>query len=341
MNDVFLKACRREPVARVPVWFMRQAGRYMPEYRALREKHSLLEICRAPELAAEVTLQPIRALPVDAAILFTDLLIPLDAMGAGLSFEKGEGPVLSRPIREPADVDKLGPLDPERDMACQLETIKILRRELKVPLIGFAGAPFTLASYLIEGGHSRHFERTKRFMLEQPEAWKRLLARLARAANDLLRAQVAAGVQAVQLFDSWVGCLTPDDYRDHVLPHSRAAISGQSVPTLHFGTGTGTFLEDFAAAGGDVIGVDWRVRLSEAFERLPDRAVMGNLDPVILQGPRAEVIRRVKALLKEGASRPGYIFNLGHGILPGTPVANVLAAAETVREHKLQTAEAR
>ena len=326
----FLKACRRESVDRVPVWFMRQAGRYMPEYRRIREKHSLLEICKDPALAVEVTLQPVRALPVDAAILFTDLLIPLEAMGVRLTFEKGEGPVLHDPVREPADVGRLLPLVPERQVPFMLETVRRLRKELDVPLIGFAGAPFTLASYLIEGGHSRHFELTKRFMLEHPLAWSALMKKLAEAANALLKAQVKSGAQAVQLFDSWVGCLSPEDYREYVQPYSKAALSGLSVPTLHFGTDTATLLEDMAAAGGDVIGVDWRTPLASAFERLPGRAIQGNLDPVALLGPLAEIKRRIQSILSAAGRRPGFIFNLGHGILPQTPVAHVRAAAELV-----------
>ena len=261
----FLKACRQEPVHATPIWFMRQAGRYMPEYRALREQYSLLDICRTPDLAAEVTLQPIRRLEVDAAILFSDLLLPLEPMGLPFDFIKGEGPQIERPIESPADIDRLRTFEPRIALAHVLEAIGLVQRELagRVPLIGFVGAPFTLASYAIEGGHSNNFARTKSLMYGHPEAWHRLCARLATMAADYLTAQIDAGVDAVQVFDSWVGALGSADYREFVLPHTKHVFQavGGRVPTLHFGTGTSALLAELREAGGDVIGVDWRIPL--------------------------------------------------------------------------------
>ena len=334
MESTFLKACRRRPVDHVPVWLMRQAGRYMPEYRKLREKYDLLTLCRTPDLAAEVTLQPIRAFGMDAAILFTDLLIPLPPMGLSLEFAKGEGPVIHDPVRSPADVARLRVIDPEEGFPYMFESIRMLKRELTVPLIGFAGAPFTLASYMIEGGHSRNFEKAKAFMWERPADWKRLMTKLATVSNRSLKAQVRAGVDAVQLFDSWVGALSPEDYRRFVLPYSRLALSGLKVPTIHFGTGTGTFLEDIRAAGGDVIGLDWRTPLAEGFRRLPGAAIQGNLDPVLLLSPASELKRRVRAVLAEAGHRRGFIFNLGHGILQQTPPENVKLLVDEVHRFK-------
>jgi len=315
---------------------MRQAGRYMPEYRKLREKHDLLTLCRTPELAAEVTLQPIRAFGMDAAILFTDLLIPLPPMGLDLEFAKGEGPVIHNPVRSPADAAKLRLIEPEDAFPYMFESIRMLKKELKVPLIGFAGAPFTLASYMIEGGHSRNFERAKVFMWERPAAWKSLMTKLATVSNRSLKAQVRAGVDCVQLFDSWVGALSPADYREYVLPYSRLALKGLDVPVIHFGTGTGSadFLEAIREAGGDVIGADWRTPLSDAFRRLPGAAIQGNLDPVALLAPPKELRRRVRAILKEAGHRRGFIFNLGHGILPPTPVSNVKLLVDEVHAFK-------
>src|SRR5262245_15251195 len=259
-TDRFLRACRREPVDCTPVWFMRQAGRYMAEYRALRQRYSLLTMCKTPELAAEVTLQPVQRLPVDAAIIFTDILIPLEPMGVRLVFAPNEGPVIENPIRSASDVDALRMVDPQVDLAFTLEAIQIVCRELdgKVPLIGFAGAPFTLASYLVEGGGSRHYMQTKRLMYHQPDAWHALLDKLAGVTAAFLRAQIKAGARAVQLFDSWVGCLAPDDYRTYVLPHTRQVIEGlgdTGVPVVHFATSAATLLEAMREAGGDVIGV--------------------------------------------------------------------------------------
>ncbi|MEE9219808.1 MAG: uroporphyrinogen decarboxylase [Acidobacteriota bacterium] len=335
----FLKACRRQPVDQTPVWFMRQAGRYMAEYRAIRTKHSILEICSRPEIAAEVTLQPIRRFGFDAAILFADILLPLVPMGLELEFAAGEGPIFHNPVRTRADVEALRPVEPEEDLEHVLEAVRIVRRELdgKPPLIGFAGAPFTLASYAIEGRGSRNYVRTKRLMYSEPAVWHALLERFARVVADFLAAQVRAGAQAVQLFDSWVGCLSPDDYRQYVLPHSKRIfdhLAPLGVPRIHFGTGTATLLELMRQAGGDVIGVDWRVHLDAAWERLgPQVAVQGNLDPVALFAPRPELENRVRAVLEQARGRPGHIFNLGHGILPATPVENVQAVVEMVRRH--------
>jgi uroporphyrinogen decarboxylase len=331
----FLKACRREPVDATPVWFMRQAGRYMAEYRALRERHSLLEICRTPELATEVTLQPIHRLEVDAAILFSDLLLPLEPMGLPFDFVKGEGPQLERPIDSPADIDRLRDMEPRQALAHVLEAIALIQRELagRVPLIGFAGAPFTLASYAIEGGHSNNFARTKALMYGYPDAWHRLCERLASVVADYLTAQIDAGVDAVQLFDSWIGVLSPADYREFALPHTRRIFQtiGRRVPTVHFGTGTAAILHELRDAGGDVIGVDWRIPVDTAWERIGfDRAVQGNLDPTLLLGPTSRMFSQTDDILARVGGRPGHIFNLGHGILPSTPVEHVQMLAQYV-----------
>src|SRR5919199_4593990 len=330
----FLRACRREPTDRTPVWFMRQAGRYMAEYRAIRAKHTLLEICAQPELATEVTLQPVRALGVDAAILFADILLPLVPMGIRLEFAAGEGPVIHNPVRTAADVAALRPVEPRESLAPVLEAVRLVRGELggRTPLIGFAGAPFTLASYLVEGGSSRTHQRTKQLMYAEPRTWHALLSALARVVADYLAAQVEAGAQAVQLFDSWVGALAPDDYHEYVLPHSRevlSAVASLGVPVIHFGVETATLLELMREAGGSVIGLDWRVPLDDGWRRLgPDVAVQGNLDPVALFAPRPELERRVRAVLARAGGRARHVFNVGHGILPATPVDNVRAVVE-------------
>jgi len=336
MWDRFLRACRRQPVDRTPVWFMRQAGRYMPEYRALRERYGLLELIKTPELAVEVTRQPLQAFDLDAAIIFADILPLLEGMGLELEFVGGEGPVIHNPVRTMADVDALADPPVEESAGYTLAAIRLTRAEIdgRTPLIGFSGAPFTLASYAIEGGASRHFVRTKGLMAEAPEAWHRLMGRLAERVGRYLAAQAAAGAQALQLFDSWVGALGPDDYRDYVAPHSRRAIDvarTAGVPVIHFATETAGFLEDFAAAGGDVIGVDWRLDLDRAWDRVgPDRAVQGNLDPVALFAPWEVLRARADGVLARANGRTGHIFNLGHGILPGTPVDNVKRLAEHV-----------
>ncbi len=338
MNDRFLKACRREPVDCTPVWFMRQAGRYMQEYQAVRAKHSILEVCKTPELAAQVTLQPIDRFPLDAAIIFADILLPLEPMGLSLTFTEGEGPVIRNPIRDRAAVERLKIIDGD-ELRYVEEAIRQARKALtgKVPLIGFAGAPFTLASYAIEGGGSKNFITTKQFMYREPEAWHKLMDKLARVVTGYLRRQIRAGAQAVQLFDSWVGCLSAGDYAEYVLPHVQLIFEGlkrESVPAIHFGTGTAGLLTLMKEAGGTVIGVDWRVHLDEAWAAVGhDVAVQGNLDPVVLFAPLHEIERRVEDILRRADGRPGHIFNLGHGILPNTPVENVAATAEFV--HKL------
>ncbi|MEB2314004.1 MAG: uroporphyrinogen decarboxylase [Sorangiineae bacterium] len=338
MWDRFLRACRREPADTTPVWFMRQAGRYMAEYRAIRAKHTLLEICQQPELAAEVTLQPVRAFGVDAAILFADILLPLEPMGAPFEFAAGEGPRIHHPVRDRAAVERLRSFEPEEGLAHVLEAIRLVRRELdgKTPLIGFAGAPFTLASYLVEGGKSTNFALTKRLMYGEPETWHALMSKLAEVVRRYLRAQLAAGAQAVQLFDSWVGQLSPLDYAEFVQPHVEhvlAELPALGAPVIHFGTGTGSLLELQRAAGGTVIGVDWRTPLGQAWERLgPDVAVQGNLDPLLLGAPRELLARRVKHILDEAGGRAGHIFNLGHGILPETSPDAVKYVVELVHE---------
>jgi uroporphyrinogen decarboxylase len=342
VSDRFLRACRRLPVDRTPVWFMRQAGRYMPEYRAIRARHTLLEICAQPELAAEVTLQPVRALGVDAAIVFADILLPLVPLGLDLEFAAGEGPVIHNPIRSASDVAALRPVDVPASLGHVLEAVRLVRRELDggTPVIGFAGAPFTLASYLLEGGSSRNYLKTKGLMYSDPPTWHRLMDKLAQVVADYLGAQIAAGAQAVQLFDSWVGALSPADYAEYVLPHSRRvlrAVSAAGVPVIHFGAGTATLLPLMQAAGGDVIGLDWRTPLDWGWDQLGSgSAVQGNLDPVALFAPRPELERQVRAILDQAAGHPGHIFNLGHGILPETPVDNVKAVVEMVHEYSLQ-----
>lgn len=334
----FLAAANREPATHTPVWFMRQAGRYLPEYRAIRERHSLLEICANPDLAAEVTLQPVRRLGVDAAILFADILLPLVPMGLDLAFASGEGPVIRNPVRGPEDVARLAPVDARDALSPVLETVRLVRGALddQVPLIGFAGAPFTVASYAVEGGSSRHFIEVKRFMYAAPAAWTALMERLVALLGDYLSAQVEAGAQALQVFDSWAGILSPDDYRRYVLPHSKRLfdrLRSLGVPTIHFGVDTTALLELLREAGGDVIGLDWRVPLDEAWVWIgADRAVQGNLDPVALFAPRPELAARVRDVLRRADRRPGHIFNLGHGLLPATPVDQVRAVVDLVHE---------
>jgi uroporphyrinogen decarboxylase len=334
----FLRACRRLSVDRTPVWFMRQAGRYMTEYRALRQRYSLLDLCRTPDLATEVTLQPIRRLEVDAAILFSDLLLPLEPMGIPFDFVKGEGPSIERPIRRAADIDALKAVEPRDSLGFTCDAIRQIKRELagRVPLIGFAGAPFTLASYAIEGGHSNNFALTKSLMYGEPAAWHRLAHAFATVAADYLVAQIDAGVDAVQVFDSWVGALNEADYREFALPHTERIFRtiGKRVPTIHFGVASGSILHAMREAGGDVIGADWRIPLDQAWDRIgSDRAVQGNLDPTLLLGPRERLFAGARDVLARAARRPGHIFNLGHGILPMTPIDNVQALARFVHEH--------
>jgi len=317
---------------------MRQAGRYMAEYRSLRAKHSMLELCKTPELAAQVTLQPIERFPLDAAIIFADILLPLEAMGLHLEFAEGEGPVIHNPVRERADVERLKVIE-GGELEYVAEAIRQARQALRgrVPLIGFAGAPFTLASYAIEGGGSRNYVLTKSIMYREPDVWHKLMDKLARVVVGYLRRQIRAGAQAVQLFDSWVGCLSAGDYVEYVLPHVQLIFEGlkrEGVPMIHFGTGTTAILKHMREAGGDVIGVDWRIPLDEAWSLIGhDWAVQGNLDPVALYGPLGEIERRIEDILRRAGGRNGHIFNLGHGILPTTPVEHVEAAIGMV--HKL------
>jgi uroporphyrinogen decarboxylase len=319
---------------------MRQAGRYMAEYRAIREKHTLLEICATPELATEVTLQPVRRIDVDAAILFSDLLLPLAPLGIPFDFVKGEGPAIERPIRSVEDIERLRVFDPREDLGHVMHAIRMITRELKgrVPLIGFAGAPFTLASYAIEGGGSRDFARTKALMYGHAEAWHKLCGTLATVVTDFLKAQIDAGVDAVQVFDSWVGALNARDYREFAMPHTRSifeAIASTNVPAIHFGVGTATILPDMREAGGDVIGADWRIPLDEAWSRIgSDRGIQGNLDPTLLLGPTQRMFNGAEDVLSRAGGRSGHIFNLGHGILPATPLEHVQALARYVHNFR-------
>jgi len=332
-----LRAARRARTAFTPLWLMRQAGRFLPEYRAMRARYGFLELCKNPEAAAEVTLQPIDRLGVDAAILFADILLLVEPLGVGLEFAKGEGPVIHRPVRSTADVDRLRPVDVDAAVPFVFETVRTVVRALngRVPLIGFAGAPFTVASYVVEGGASRDYVHTKRLMYGEPEAWHRLLSVLTDATAQYLNGQIAAGAVAVQVFDSWVGTLSPADYRTFVLPHVAALIKAitPGVPVIHFGTGTATLLPLMREAGGNVIGLDWRVELDTAWAAIGhDVAVQGNLDPVVLMAKPSYIRQRVADILRRAGGRPGHIFNLGHGVLPDTPVDHVKALVDMVHE---------
>jgi uroporphyrinogen decarboxylase len=340
-NDRFLRACRREPVDRTPVWFMRQAGRYLPEYRELRGARDILETCRDPEQVVELTLQPVRRMAVDAAILFSDIMVPLAAIGVPVRIEPGRGPVVDEPFRSVRDVARLRPLDPDTDVPEVAEAIRLLRKELEVPLIGFAGGPFTLASYLVEGGPSRGLERTKALLFADAVTWDRLMEALVDVVVPHLRAQIAAGADALQIFDSWVGALAPDAYERAVLPHMRRLFEGLDdldVPTIHFGVGTGELLASMCDAGGDVIGVDHRVPLDRAWDRVgPDRAVQGNLDPTALLAPWEVVEREATAVLDRAALCDGHVFNLGHGVLPATDPDVLARLVDLVHERTERT----
>lgn len=337
----FLAACARQPTPHTPVWLMRQAGRYMPEYRAVKERFaSMLGMVKDPAVATEITLQPVNAFALDAAIIFADILTLLEGMGFQLEFVKGHGPVIHNPITHPDQIDQLTRPAPEESVGYTLEAIRLTQRALsgRIPLIGFSGAPFTLACYAIEGGASREFIKAKTLMYTEPAAWHRLMDRLATAVGHYLAAQVRAGADALQLFDSWVGALSPADYREFVLPHSAKALAlaraGGRVPLIHFGTGTTGILPLIKEAGGDVIGVDWRTDLAEAWDRLgPEVAVQGNLDPAILFSTPAEIRRQAARILDGVRGRPGHIFNLGHGIMEHTPVDNVRALVDFVYEY--------
>ena len=336
-NSRFLKACRREEVDATPVWFMRQAGRYMPEYRKLREKYSLLEMVAQPEIAAEVTMQPIKAFGMDAAILFADILLPLTPMGVNFEFVSGKGPVIENPVRTAADVAALKPVDVEASLGHVMEAIRILRGELKgTPLIGFCGAPFTVASYMIEGGPSKDYRIAKSMMYNAPEVWHAFMEKLTTVLVDYLTRQIDAGAQAVQLFDSWVGALDPQDYETFAMPYSKRildAAHATGVPVIHFGVGATTLLPLMKQAGGDVIGLDWRIPLDKGWEIIGhDRGVQGNLDPVTFFSTQDVLEARVKDILCRADNRPGHIFNVGHGILQHTPNENVKAVVEMVHE---------
>ncbi len=336
-NSPFMRACRREAVPYTPIWLMRQAGRYMKDYRDVRARTSFLELCKTPALAAEVTVTAAERLGVDAAIIFADILLIIEPMGLQLEFSKGEGPVIHNPVRDVAGVDRLREVDDVGLLSFVFDAIRETRSALRsdLPLIGFAGAPFTLASYIVEGGASKNYVHTKSLMYNDSGAWHAMMSLIARGLIKYLNAQIAAGAQVVQLFDSWVGALSPDDYREYVLPHTRTVINGinSGTPVIHFGTGTSALLELMREAGGDVIGLDWRVRLDEGWQRIGhDVGVMGNLDPVTLFANQNYLRSQAKLILDQAGDRPGHIFNLGHGILPETPVENVIALVETVHE---------
>src|SRR5262245_16222403 len=334
LDSPFMRACRREPTSVTPIWLMRQAGRYMREYRQIRARRSFLEICRDPDLVTQITVYAVERLGVDAAIIFADLLLPVQGTGLSLAYTKGEGPSIDPPLRTREDVDRLREPDLEESVGYVFEAIRRTRGALpaNVPLLGFAGAPFTLASYMIEGGGSTHYVKTKSFFMKDPAAWHALLEKLSRTTIAYLNAQIAAGAQAVQLFDTWVGCLEPADYRAFVLPHTKRVLDAltPNTPVIHFGTGTTALLPLMHQAGGSVMGLDWRVDLVQAWDGLGDVAVQGNLDPTVLFAPRDEVKRRTVELLRRVGGRPGHIFNLGHGILPHTPLDNVLALVDAV-----------
>jgi len=342
----FVRACKRLPVDRTPVWFMRQAGRYMPEYRAVRKQHSLIEICKNPQLAAEVTITAAEFLHVDAAIIFADLLLPLEVMGLPFYFSAGEGPVIESPLRTREDIDRLQ-TDKASDLGYVAEAVRVVAKHFgdKLPVIGFCGAPFTLASYMIEGGGSRHYIKTKNLMYSQPQAWDELLRKLVEVTSTYARAQVEAGADVIQVFDSWVGCLSVEDYRKFVLPRTTELIrslKASGAPVIYFGTDTSTLLASMKETGADVIGLDWRIPLDEGWQRLGNEAaVQGNLDPALLFADWKQVKAGAARILDQAGGRPGHIFNLGHGILPETPVENVRALAEYIQEQTTKSAVSR
>lgn len=336
-DSVFLRACRQEPTDYTPVWLMRQAGRYQKEFRAIREKVSLLELCKNPQLASDVTIMAVEMLNVDAAIIFADILLPIEPMGRGLKFIKGEGPVIERPLRKPEDVVALKPFRASEELPFVLDALRLCRQSLPLSkaLIGFAGAPFTVASYLIEGGASRNFEKTKAFMYQEPEYFKDLLNYLTDFTIDYLASQIAAGADAVQVFDSWVGALDVDDFVQFVQPVMKRIFAhlNELAPTIYFGVGTTSLLAHMSACGPTVLGVDWRVNLGEAWQSINYRqAIQGNLDPCVLFGPEKFISRKVQHILQSTGNRPGHIFNLGHGILPETDPAKARFLVETVHE---------
>jgi uroporphyrinogen decarboxylase len=335
-DSSFLKACSGEKTQHTPIWIMRQAGRYLPEYRKVREKIDFLTLCKTPELAAQVTVEAVNALNVDAAIIFADILLPLEAMGSKLEYATG-GPIIHNPVRHANDVQTLKQIDIAESLPFTLEAIKVARQQLPqdIPLIGFAGAPFTLASYLIEGGSSKQFDQVKKFMYSEPVAWNSLMEKLSAMTVDYLNAQTQSGAQVIQIFDSWAGCLSQADYKSYVLPHMKSLISNLSseFPVIHFATGSSHLLELMQQAGHTVIGLDWRISLAEARQRLgQDTAVQGNLDPTVLLADKAQIKAQAQRVLDEAADKPGHIFNLGHGVLPKTPPDNVKYLIEYVHE---------
>jgi uroporphyrinogen decarboxylase len=333
----FVKACQAQPVDRTPVWFMRQAGRYMPEYRAVRKQYSLIEICKRPEVAADVTITAAEALGVDAAIIFADLLLPLEVMGLPFHFSPGEGPVIERPIRDQVDISRLR-IDRTADLGYVAEAVRLVCKHFgpRLPVIGFCGAPFTLASYMIEGGGSRNYVNTKKMMYSSPAAWDELMAKLVSVVSQYAAEQVRAGADVIQIFDSWVGCLSVDDYCRYVLPRTTELVRSlrkAGVPIIYFGTGSATLLPSMKQTGAEVIGLDWRIPLDEGWNAVGSGAVQGNLDPVVLFADWKEIKPKAKEILRRAAGRPGHIFNLGHGILPETPVENVKVLAKFVQEY--------
>ena len=331
-EPLLVRTLRREPVERTPVWFMRQAGRSLPEYRALRERHSFFDLAGTPELCAEVTLQPVRRHDVDAAVLFADIMTPVVGMGVDVRLVEGVGPVLERPIRTLGDVERLDVPDPEDAFVPVLEAIRLVRAELPAEkaLVGFCGGPFTVASYLVEGRPSRELPQTKALMLAEPDVWDALLAKLTATFSAYVAAQARAGADAIQLFDSWVGALSVERYLGAVAPWSARVLAASPLPTIHFGTGAAHLLEELAQAGGDAIGLDWRLPLDEAWGRVPGRAVQGNLDPAVLLCPFEVVEREAEEVLRRAGGRPGHVFNLGHGVLPATDPAALRRLVELV-----------
>lgn len=338
-NDRFLRACRREDVDATPIWLMRQAGRYLPEYREIRKEHTVLEIAKAPRLSARVTLLPLDYFDLDAAIIFADIMLPLEPMGMELTIKDDLGPLIANPVEDQQSVKALQLVEPQEQLGFVIDAIRIVREKLagKAALIGFSGAPFTLASYMIEGRPSRDFTRTKRLMYTKPSAWDELMSKLTAVIVDYLRAQVNAGVQALQIFDSWVGHLSPTDYVENVFPHMKRLfenLSTLSVPLIHFGTGTAMLLRLMRRAGGDVIGVDWRIPIDEAWKTVGfDVGIQGNLDPAVLLGSRNLIEMRAKEILDRAQGRRGHVFNLGHGVLPETPTENVAHLVNFVHAH--------
>ena len=335
-NSLFLRACRGEKTERPPVWLMRQAGRYLPEYRKLREGRTMLETLSDPDLATEITLQPIKRFGFDAAVLFSDLTVPFTAMGAPFEIKEGVGPVVDEPVRTRADIERLRLIDPEGEIPYTFETIRNLKKELSVPLVGFTGAPFTLACYLIDGGPSKDFRRTRAWMHSDPDGWHALMEIVSENVLRYARAQIEAGADAVQLFDSWVGLLSEASYREFLFPHVKKIFDGlrkTGAPAIHFGTGNSHLLSAMAEAGGDVIGVDWRITLTDAARRIGRPVpLQGNLDPTAMFGSAADLRRRIAEIVEEGRKLPGHIFNFGHGIFPDTPLEQVQVLVETVQE---------